>query len=181
MPGMFPRDSRLSGCNYLGTTLLRLTLLYCGSAQDKTVSILNLWFSPHFEEDFPWMETGCYSPLENKMRCQLNCRPSVSQIFKGRKEQRLRKAAHRDGRAARWWARCSRRSEAQEASSYSTEAPGWLRTTLQRRPRFQPEQGDRQQVAGWPDTTHSTPTLGGWLTMQPADSKTLPSWLWSAP
>ena len=33
------------------------------------------------------METGCYSPLENKMRCQLNCRPSVSQIVKGRKRK----------------------------------------------------------------------------------------------
>lgn len=79
-----------------------------------------------------WMETGCYSPLENKMRCQLNCRPSVSQIFKGRKrKQRTEKQHTGMERAARWPARCSRRSaRAQGSLPLLHRAPGWLRTAL---------------------------------------------------
>ena len=135
-----------------------------------------------------WMETGCYSPLENKMRCQLNCRPSVSQIFKGRKrKQRTEKQHTGMERAARWPARCSRRSaRAQGSLPLLHRAPGWLRTAL--RADFSKSQqwhcsaalasswtGDRRQVGRWPTPPRAPPAQGRRLTMQPADNKTLPS------
>ena len=53
VPGMFLERECLSVVTIQEQLCSEWFVLSCGSAQGKTVSMLNLWFSPHFEEDFP--------------------------------------------------------------------------------------------------------------------------------
>ena len=110
------------------------------------------------------METGCYSPLENKMRCQLNCRPSVSQIFKRRKSSTQGWRQQLSGQPGAPGALQGPR----EASLYSTGHQAASRllkksvVTLQCCPRFHPEQEIDDKLGSCQrHPQHTPPRAGG--------------------
>ena len=128
------------------------------------------------------METGCYGPLENKMRCQLNCRPSVSQTFKRRKSstqgwrQQLSGQPGAPGalQGPREASLCSTGHQAGseqhcEQTSQEVSSDTAVLSSLP------PWTGDRRQAGRLPTPPIAHPALGRRLTMQPADNKTLPS------